>query len=125
MKPKRMSSAESMALEALPPFLRNEKMAMLPRKRDHAMKDKDEAMCSVWQYLLVVRVLVCRGSPGLVLRRFLDRALWLNFSIDHVALTAQVRRRVVCRFPEADFDALSGWGEQVTQDLQEAPKFVI
>lgn len=91
-------------------------MMLLPCKY-MAGKDIAWAICSVCQYLLVVQMLVCRGSPGLVLLMFLDRALWLNFSINHMAFTAQVRRRVVCRFPEPDFDALSSWGEQVTQDL--------
>lgn len=62
-------------------------------------------------------MVVCRGGADLVLVLSLDRALWLSLGIGHEGFTAQVRRRVLCRFPQADLDVLIGRGEQVTQDL--------
>lgn len=56
-------------------------------------------------YLLVVRVIVRRRSAALVL--FVNRVPSVNV-FHQVAFTAEVRRRVVHRLPEADLDALAG-----------------
>lgn len=59
----------------------------------------------VSSYLLLVRVIVRRRSAALVLlvKRVPSRDVFRQ-----VAFTAEVRRRVVGRLPEADLDALAG-----------------
>lgn len=60
---------------------------------------------SVFLYLLVVRVTVCRGGAALVL--FVSRVPTFNV-FRQVAFTAEVGRRVVRRLPQPDLDALAG-----------------
>lgn len=62
-------------------------------------------------------MMVCRGGAELL---SLDWALKWNVGISHKGFTAQVRRGVLCCFPQANLDILITRGEQVTQDLQQA-----
>lgn len=63
---------------------------------------------SVLLYLLVVRVIVCRGGAALVL--FVNWVPSVNV-FRQVTFTAEVRRCVVRRLPEPDLDTLAGWWE--------------